>query len=57
MAKRDPKTDMIPRSLPMYHSTFERWVEYKNKKKWTHDEMLNNAIDMFEKIDKKKGVV
>lgn len=41
-------------SIAIYPSTFKRMVDHKEKKKWTHDQMINLLIDMSEEKDLKE---
>lgn len=41
----DTKEKIQPISFPLYRSTFERLVKTKDKKKMTHDELLNYLLD------------
>ena len=42
------KEKIKPISFPLYRSTFERLVKTKDKKKMTHDELLNYLLDKEE---------
>lgn len=45
---------MIKISLPLYRSTFERLVAFKDSNGWTHDEAINKLIDLAEETKETK---
>ena len=39
-------------SFSIYRRTYERYLKFKSDKKLTHDETINQLIDMYEKGEK-----
>lgn len=42
-------------SISIYRRTYERYLKFKSDKKLTHDETINQLIDMYEKKGEKEN--